>query len=278
VATVAALPPAGSVPVGDSYIVTADGDLYTSTGTSWLDVGQIVGPQGPTGATGATGTAGATGATGPQGSTGATGPTGPQGITGATGAQGIQGPTGATGATGPTGAQGDQGEAGGSLLSAFWQFSNTTTAPPAAGQLRSNSTNTTVWVHKTDTDGFDRTAGLASIQVGNLIYVRSTNGMALNLTITAIADSGTYMTFTTTVASGTANKGARTQLNFVLVPPTGLPTGGTVTQVLTKNSSTDYDATWKTPISYLVAKSTTPVAADYGLTTIPVGAVWVQTP
>ena len=57
VATVGALPAPGSVAVGDSYIVTADGDLYTSTGTAWLDVGQIVGPQGPTGATGPTGPA-----------------------------------------------------------------------------------------------------------------------------------------------------------------------------------------------------------------------------
>lgn len=58
----------------------------------------------------------------------------------------------------------------------------------------------------------------------------------------------------------------------------GVPTGGTVTQALTKNTATDYDASWKTPISYLVAKATTPVAADYGLAAIPTGAVWVQTP
>jgi len=31
-------------------------------------------------------------------------------------------------------------------------------------------------------------------------------------------------------------------------------------------------------LAYLVAKSTTPTAADYGLTAIPTGAVWVQTP
>ena len=82
VATVGALPAVGTVDVGDSYIVTADGNLYTSTGTVWLDVGQIVGPQGATGATGATGS---------------------QGIQGVQGIQGIQGVAGSTGATGREG-------------------------------------------------------------------------------------------------------------------------------------------------------------------------------
>jgi hypothetical protein len=150
------------------------------------------------------------------------------------------------GPTGPTGPQGDQGEAGGSLLSAFWQFSNTTTAPPGSGQVRSNAGNTTLWVHKTDTDGFDRSVGLGTVAVGNLVYVRATNGTALNLTITAIADSGTYFTFTTTAASGTVTKGARTQLNFILAPPVGMPSGGTTDQVLGKTSSTDYATSWRT--------------------------------
>ena len=84
VATVGALPAVGSVDVGDSYIVTADGNLYTSTGSAWLDVGQIVGPQGPTG------------------STGSTGATGSQGIQ-ASRASRVPGDTGSTGATGREG-------------------------------------------------------------------------------------------------------------------------------------------------------------------------------
>src|SRR6266850_664761 len=55
------------------------------------------------------------------------------------------GTTGPAGATGPTGPQGDLGEAGGALLAAFWTFNATTTAPPATGQVRSNSGNTTLW-------------------------------------------------------------------------------------------------------------------------------------
>jgi hypothetical protein len=120
VATVGALPAGAST--GDAYIVTADGNLYTWTGSSYLDVGQIVGPtgsqgvQGPTGAqgtqgpTGTQGTQGTQGPTGAQGTQGDVGPTGPQGVqgiqgvNGTIGVDGAQGPTGAQGATGPTGA------------------------------------------------------------------------------------------------------------------------------------------------------------------------------
>ena len=120
VATVGALPPTGNVQ-GDSYIVSANGHLYTWNGSTWIDMGVIqgppgsTGPQGPVGPTGATGPAGAAGATGAQGPTGLTGPQGPQGIPGptgtigATGPQGPQGPPGSTGATGPQGPAGPSG-------------------------------------------------------------------------------------------------------------------------------------------------------------------------
>jgi hypothetical protein len=130
VATVGDLP--GGAAVNDAYIVTADGDLYVWDGSSWDNVGQIVGPQGLPGATGPTGpqgengTVGTTGPTGPQGiqgesgGIGPVGPTGPQGIqgvagvgpTGPTGPQGIEG-TGTTGPTGPTGSVGPTGPASG---------------------------------------------------------------------------------------------------------------------------------------------------------------------
>jgi len=96
VATVGDLPSTGNV-VGDSYIVLADGHLYTWNGTTWNDDGPIVGPTGAAGATGPTGP------TGNQGGQGNIGPTGPQGV------QGIQGEQGVQGNTGPTGPQGSQG-------------------------------------------------------------------------------------------------------------------------------------------------------------------------
>ncbi len=58
---------------------------------------------------------------------------------------------------------------------------------------------------------------------------------------------------------------------------TGLPAGGTDEQVLAKTSSVDGEAAWKT-ITPIAVKATQPVAADYGLATIPVGAVWVVSP
>jgi hypothetical protein len=71
------LPASGSI--NDAYIVDSNGDLYVWDGSTWSNVGQIVGPLGPTGPTGP-------GVTGPTGPTGApstvTGPTGPLGPTG----------------------------------------------------------------------------------------------------------------------------------------------------------------------------------------------------
>ena len=66
------LPAPGSVNSGDSYIVESDGDLWVSTGTAWVDAGQIVGPQGPQGIQGVKGDTGSTGASGGMGPAGET--------------------------------------------------------------------------------------------------------------------------------------------------------------------------------------------------------------
>ena len=63
-ATVADLPPASTVNVGDGYIVSADECLYTSDGTTWHNVGQIVGPPGPQGIQGVQGQQGPSGVVG----------------------------------------------------------------------------------------------------------------------------------------------------------------------------------------------------------------------
>lgn len=88
VATSSNLPSSGNQ-VNDAYIVVDEGDLYVWNGSSWANVGPIVGPTGPTGATGDTGPSGPTGAD--SAIPGPTGPTGPPGT----------GPTGSTGPTGP---------------------------------------------------------------------------------------------------------------------------------------------------------------------------------
>jgi hypothetical protein len=112
VAAVVNLPASGNA-VNDAFIVTANEDLYVWNGTTWNNVGQIVGPMGPTGATGATGPTGPAGTNGFVGSNGATGPTGATGSTGPTGAAStVTGPTGNTGPTGPQGLQGQLGPTG----------------------------------------------------------------------------------------------------------------------------------------------------------------------
>jgi len=106
--------------VGDSYIVQTSGNLYAWDGSTWNDVGNIVGPTGPSGSVGATGAASTVpGPTGPTASASTltiggvtTGAAGAH-ITGTAPDQQLHlvlppGPTGAastvTGPTGPAGA------------------------------------------------------------------------------------------------------------------------------------------------------------------------------
>ena len=110
VATVGDLSGISDPEIGDTWIVEDSGDGYSWDGSSWVNIGQLVGPDGASGATGPQG------ATGPEGPQGATGPEGPQGATGAQGNPGndstVQGPQGTTGPQGPQGATGPQGPQG----------------------------------------------------------------------------------------------------------------------------------------------------------------------
>ena len=128
-------PAIGAGVLGDSYVDTSSGDLYTKTGAGWGAA--VANLMGPTGATGAQGPAGSQGVQGPQGNQGAAGAAGSQ-ITTAAGAPSdasgsnndvyinsttgdyykkaagtwgsiagnLKGPTGATGAQGPQGPAG----------------------------------------------------------------------------------------------------------------------------------------------------------------------------
>ena len=77
------LPPSANE--GDAYIDDSTGDLWVWNGSSWQNVGEIMGPPGPIG---------------PTGPGGPTGSQGPQGIQGPQGPQGIQGPQGPPGSAG----------------------------------------------------------------------------------------------------------------------------------------------------------------------------------
>ena len=86
--------------------------VWSSTSNSWLDVGNIRGPQGIQGPQGEQGIQGIQGPAGPQGERGPQGETGPQGPQGGQGIQGIQGEKGADGSQGPQGPKGDTGADG----------------------------------------------------------------------------------------------------------------------------------------------------------------------
>lgn len=71
--------PLSGLSLNDAYMVLSDKNLYVYNGSTYDNVGRIVGLDGPTG---------------PEGDPGYQGPTGPTGAVGPTGPAGIQGPTG----------------------------------------------------------------------------------------------------------------------------------------------------------------------------------------
>ena len=80
--------------VGDYYLDTATGNVYTKTnGNTWVLISNIMGPQGAAGAVGATGLTGAAGVAGPQGPIGLTGPQGLPGTNGTNGTNGLNAAT-----------------------------------------------------------------------------------------------------------------------------------------------------------------------------------------
>ena len=97
---------------GDSYLVSGSLFVWSETEMSWIDVGNIQGPEGPQGPKGDKGDKGDPGEPGKDGATGPEGPQGPKGEKGDPGEPGKDGATGATGATGPEGPQGPKGDKG----------------------------------------------------------------------------------------------------------------------------------------------------------------------
>ena len=164
----------------------------------------------------------------------------PQGGGGGAGTPGPAGPTGPEGPAGPAGAageKGDTGEPGGSILSAFWQYNSTTTAPPGSGQIRTDAGLTNLWVHEVDGDGFNRAGGLATITAAHTLLVRAANGTSMDLDITGTpTDNGTYWTFPISVISGSVTKGARTMLGAVAAAGSFAP----VRRLLNAQTGTTY--------------------------------------
>lgn len=116
-----------AVPVGTPgsfYYVNPNLYVWNVPSNSWINIGDIAGPQGvtgPAGPAGSGGSQGPVGAVGPQGPTGIQGPAGPAGSPGPTGIQGPAGVQGQPGGPGPAGPQGIQGVAGtvGTIVGAY---------------------------------------------------------------------------------------------------------------------------------------------------------------
>ena len=98
---------------------------------------------------------------------------------------------------------------------AYWQFSNTTTAPPGAGQVRTSADNKTLWLHKVDTEGYDRADQFTMIVAGVEFAIRSTAGRTFTVRSTGLTvDVGTYITVPITVLSGVPDKGVRVEITI----------------------------------------------------------------
>ena len=166
---------------------------------------------------------------------------------------GTPGPQGSTGPAGPTGATGSQGIPG--------------VGVPAGGasgqylQKTSGADYATDWV----------TVNLAAyaVKANNLSDLTNFATARTNLGLGTMATATAADYSTTTVANG-------------LYAPiaAGLPTGGTVGQVLTKNSGTNYDDSWQTiiPGDRYLTSSTTSLTINNANKTLTVGTGLSYTP
>ncbi len=156
------------------------------------------------------------------------------------------------GPPGERGPEGPPGPPGTAYLSAQWNFNQNTATPPANGTMRMNGTTyaatTQLWIAEADRDGLDRTVGLNIAKVGDEIIMQSAQGRAV-WNITAVADAGTYRTFTVTLVESTGNRPSASSTTTLYFSAKGaaltpIPPGGTTGQVLTKLSDADYDFGW----------------------------------
>ena len=132
----------------------------------------------------------------------------------------------------------------------------TTTAPPAAGQIRFNNASqpsaTRLYVSDHDWDNLDVTVGLTKILAGQQIYIQDFDDATkwVKYNVIAVTDVGAYFDFTVTYHSGPGGvppgSGAAGRVEMQAVAPgsVGVPPGGTTAQGLTKSSGVDFAVDW----------------------------------
>lgn len=191
--------------------------ITPQTQAPFAPIGPIQGPAGATGPQGETGPEGPQGTPGIQGETGLTGPQGPIGETGPQGLQGIQGVKGDTGDTGPTGLTGATGATGpkGDTGDTGPQGPIGLTGPQG----------------ETGLTGPQGDQGIQGIQ-GPKGDTGDTGPQGIQGIQGVKGDTGD------TGPTGPAGSDGA-----------GLPTGGADNQILTKQSATDFDYAWETPVA-----------------------------
>ena len=221
--------PTVSLAIGDGIIESDTGHLNIWTGSTWNDVGTIVGPQGNTGAAGSSGytgssgvagvngyngSAGATGSIGYTGSAGATGSTGyvgSQGITGYTGSVGLTGYNGSSGVTGSTGYNGSVGYTGSTGVTGSTGYNGSVGYTGSVGVGYAGSTGSTGYVGSSGI-GYTGSAGVSADQTLN------TTSNVIFAAVTANAAAGTTSTL---------------QIGYLGIPQKAISTGSSYTLVLT---------------------------------------------
>jgi hypothetical protein len=199
---------------GSSYISISDGNLNFSPDsepTKW----ELLASKGDQGIQGIQGIQGDKGDTGDQGPQGIQGVPGVQGNDGPQGPQGDPGPTGATGATGATGNPGADGRDI-FWISAPWQIGVAYNFTSRLDALEHNGSAYICKVNHTSTVNDEPGIGSSWVSYWDLMAAKGDQG-----------DQGIQG------IQGPAGS--------------GVPSGGTTGQVITKLSATDYDADWQDP-------------------------------
>lgn len=196
------------------------------------------GPMGPQGPRGLTGDKGAQGEPGPQGPQGMQGPAGPQGETGPKGEIGPQGEQGEIGPQGPAGPKGDRGNDGppGENGQDFriYGIIDTPSELPDATEIKDNY----AYLINNDNDNIEYTDG----QHLFIVPLNSAEWVDLGPFRGEPGPQGPQGE-----QGPEGPEGPQGPQGLKGDTGAGIPNGGTYGQILTKNSSEDYDTIWANP-------------------------------
>lgn len=137
-----------------------------------------------------------------------------------------------------------------------FNFSTSTSAPPASAGVRFNNSTqastTVIWVHQLTFDGLDISIGLARLTADYQLYIQDFDNSALWLLfdVTGSAtDLGTYWSVPVTYNSGPGGLANNQKIAMQTITPAnhGVPGGGADGDVLTKTSSSDFAVAWEAP-------------------------------